>query len=518
MWALPSVAIFATMLARNTELFTKRYYEAADFAADSILVQQARHFTLLFGNYSRDLFNHPGPAYLYVMAAGQELFYNLLHLVPTPWNGQVIGLYVINSALVGLAVFVAYGWAGYRGALATMAVLLAYSVLHTGALTSAWPPYQDPPLFATFLIAASSVAARRGSDTWVATLAGWLLIHRYAAMLLFVPALSVVVLAAVAWPERRRLPAALRDLARARSIWVAPVLISALFALPIALDVILHWPGQFGKYIAYDSGSKSGGHSFAAVLHYVLWYWGPGKTGWVVIAALTLAAVGATLLTRAPVRRYLNTLLILDIATSVLFLYYATTGIDEINEEYIGYFYWAVPMVAALIIVLAVLAALPGLLGARSGVFSARRTVPAITACAAVAALAVFAAAPGTQTNTRYVDPEFERGPGSAMDPGLPNAVRQVAADAHGATVVIYLKQLAWPSMTGFVVQAERTGVPVCLADPWWTFMVTSDLICTPAQLKNGARFDFLLTGTHDSHTIAVLKSAVIVPYATRNG
>ncbi|MGD0554567.1 MAG: hypothetical protein ABSA93_06255 [Streptosporangiaceae bacterium] len=509
-WAAPAVVILVTLLARNSDLFTRRFYESEDYGADSILVEQARHFNLLIGNYSRDFFNHPGPAYLYVQAAGQTVLYNMLHLVPTAWNGQVIALYALDSLLVGLAVFVVYGWTGYRGALATTAVLLGFSVLHTGVLSAAWLPYQDVPAFALFLLAAGSVAAGRGRDAWIAALAGWLLIHRYAAMLLFVPLLTVVVLVLVVWPHRRRLRAALRDLMHAPSVWVPTVIVSALFALPIVLDLILHWPGQFGKYIAYDRSSKSGGHNLATIVHYVIWFWGPGTSAWVVIPALSLAAIGAALLTKAPLRRYLVALLILNAVTSVALFYYATNGIDEINEEYIGYFYWSVPMVAVLVIVIAVIAALPGLLTSRA--------VPAIAACAAVAAAAVFAVVPGTRTSTAYVDPEFEKGPGGATDPALPGVVRTVATDAHGATVVIYLEQPAWAAMTGFVAQAERTGVPVCLANPWWTFMVTSQFICTPSEVANGANFIFLPTGTPARHTVARLESAIIATYFPQPG
>jgi hypothetical protein len=68
--AAPAVALFVLLCVRNRFIFTTRLYEAADMGANSILIEQARHFTLLVGNYSRDHFHHPGPAYLYVQAAG----------------------------------------------------------------------------------------------------------------------------------------------------------------------------------------------------------------------------------------------------------------------------------------------------------------------------------------------------------------------------------------------------------------------------------------------------------------
>ena len=82
--ATASAAVLVVLLCvRNQNLFTTRLYEDADMGANSILVEQARHFTLLVGNYSRDHFHHPGRAYLYVMAAGESLFWAGLHVVPT---------------------------------------------------------------------------------------------------------------------------------------------------------------------------------------------------------------------------------------------------------------------------------------------------------------------------------------------------------------------------------------------------------------------------------------------------
>src|SRR5512135_311385 len=66
--AVSAAALVAVLCVRNRFLFTTRLDEDADMGANSILVEQARHFRLLVGNYSRDHFHHPGPAYLYVKA------------------------------------------------------------------------------------------------------------------------------------------------------------------------------------------------------------------------------------------------------------------------------------------------------------------------------------------------------------------------------------------------------------------------------------------------------------------
>src|SRR6202050_2381197 len=111
-WVVPSVLLFVLLCARNWFLFTARLYEQGDSAANSILIAQAKHFTLLVGNYSREGFNHPGPAYMYVQAVGEYLFQNWLHVVPTAWNAHVLAVFALNGAFTALAVGIVYGWTG----------------------------------------------------------------------------------------------------------------------------------------------------------------------------------------------------------------------------------------------------------------------------------------------------------------------------------------------------------------------------------------------------------------------
>jgi hypothetical protein len=92
-WTVPFAVLFALLCVRNRFLFTTRLYEQGDGGANSILIEQARHFTLLVGNYSRERFSHPGPAYMYVQAIGEYLFRNALHLVPTAWNAHMLSVF-----------------------------------------------------------------------------------------------------------------------------------------------------------------------------------------------------------------------------------------------------------------------------------------------------------------------------------------------------------------------------------------------------------------------------------------
>ena len=235
--AATMAALVVLLCVRNRFLFTTRLYEEADMGANSILVEQARHFTLLVGNYSRDHFHHPGPAYMYVKAAGESLFWAWLHVVPTAWNGQLLAMYALTSMFVALVVGVGYGWTrSLRGAAACFAAVLALAAVHPAVLSSDWMPYLYVLAYVAFLVAAASVAAGRARDAWVMALTGWFLIHGHACFLFFVPVISCAVLAAVLWPRRHRprdLGASVRSFfATQRRVWVPVAVISAVFAFP----------------------------------------------------------------------------------------------------------------------------------------------------------------------------------------------------------------------------------------------------------------------------------------------
>src|SRR5271170_2777426 len=95
-WIL-TAAFVLLLLALNLQLFTKPIVEFGDFAANSLLVQQAKHFRLLTGHYSRFHFHHPGPAFLYLFALGEFLFYDVLHVVPAPYNAQLLIIIIFNG-------------------------------------------------------------------------------------------------------------------------------------------------------------------------------------------------------------------------------------------------------------------------------------------------------------------------------------------------------------------------------------------------------------------------------------
>jgi hypothetical protein len=490
-WVAPFALVLAVLVVRSRFLFTASFYEQGDAGANSILIQQAMHGTLLIGNYSREGFNHPGPAYMYVQAAGQWLFFYALHLVPTAWNAHVLAVFVLNSAFVAMVTGMVYGWTrSLRGAAVVLAVLLGFIATEPQILSLDWMPWMYVPAYIAFLVAAASVAAGAARDLWILTLTGWFLIHGHACFLFFVPVILAGVLAAVIWQHGPR--ASLRAFLRPRT-WIPVAVISAVFTLPIVVNLALHWPGSFGKYFSYSSSSRAGGHGLTQVVRYALWFWwhGGGHT-WVAalvpVASYAVAIAGVWWLTHGAMRRFLAALLAVNVVSTLAFACYAAVGIDTLSHYYIGYFYFSAPILTLLVIAVAVVHAPPVPLGA------------VLAAGAAILGVAAFAAAPGTAVST------------ADTDAALPHAVQAVAAQAGGRTIVIRFNHNAWIDVTGFLVQAERTGVRACAAEPTWTFMMTTQFICTPGQIAGGAPFWFdAPVAPHGSTVIATLKNSQII-------
>jgi hypothetical protein len=486
-WTAPFAAVMGVLLVRNAFLFSTPLHEDADMGANSILIEQARRFTLLVGHYSREKFNHPGPAFLYVQSWGESLFWAALRVVPTAWNGQLIAVFALNALFAALVVGTGYGVTrSVRAAAACCAALLAFAALKPAVFSSDWMPYILIMPYVAFLVATASVAAGNLRDAWIAALAGWFLLNGNVAFLFFVPVAIGGCVIALGWPRRRSLLTSLRSFfARQRRVWIPVLVISALFVFPIVLNTALHWPGEFGRYLAYSPGK--GDNGLRPAVHYALWFWWPGAVGvgWLVpVGAYLVAGLLTWRLAPGPARRFCVSVLAFNTLSSVAFLVYAVVAIDELDPTgyYIGYFYWSAPAIMLLVAAFALAERLPSATGL------------VVAATAAVVACAAFAVAPQTRTSTNHTDPARA---GSLPDtvPSLPAAVAAMAARADGRPIVLRLQHNAWPSMTGLLVQAERTGVTACVADPSWEFMVTSQFICTPAELADGAKFSLYVPG-----------------------
>jgi hypothetical protein len=240
------------------------------------------------------------------------------------------------------------------------------------------------------------------------------------------------------------------------------------------VNLALHWPGDFGKYITYGGSGRAGGHGARHVADYALCFWWPHGYAWLApLLGYAVALAAVFWLARRTLRGFLLALLAVNAVSSLAFVFYAAVGIDNLSEYYIGYFYWSAPLITVLVIVLAAVEA-P----------AARRLGTGVALVAAVAAVAALAVIPGTRTGST-----------NDIDEALPHVVATLAARAHGQTIVLRIDQPAWVEATGFLVQAERTGIRACLRDPWYTFLMTRQFICTPEQAASGQAYWFYTPG-----------------------
>ncbi len=476
-WPVTFSAILVILLTRSGYLFTTALHESGDTASNSILVIQAEHFTLLHGNYSREGFFHPGPGYIYIFTAGQAFFHGLLHAVPTPWNGQLIAVAIGNSALVAAVVWLMHSWT--RSAWATLAAALAvFGFLDARPLiiTSAWMPFLYVPTFLCFVVAAASVAAGRTRHLWVLAVTGCLLIHGHACFLLFVPVMVTATVAAAVLLSAGSPPltAIRRFCLERKAHWIPAVLICVVFALPVVADVILHWPGQFGAYLGYARSAQAGHHGLPAALRYLLWYWwpGPGWIGLTVAVALSALALGLSLrVADAALRRFLLTALGVNALVSVLMLYYAVRGIDDLRYPYMGYFYWSVPVFTLSIAAI-------GLAAVVSGARSRRRASATVIAAAALAAICTAFVVPGMRMDVRD------------NEPALVPTMASLAARDPGRPIILHTAPTGQADALGLVLQAERTGVRACLSGPnLQVFFVTSEFTCTARDYATGVSY-----------------------------
>lgn len=460
MFATCGGGLLVLLLVRNRDLFTRAIYEAGDPASNSMLTIAAKHFSLLTGHYSRVGFHHPGPAYFYLQAAGEWLLHDVTHIVPAAYNGQVIAVMALNAALLGLALTILYSWIGSSVAvLAAAGVMLIFLAEHKQLVCSTWIPHACFAPFVLLLFAAASVSAGRLRHLWVMVLAGGLLVHGHAEFLVLVPLLALVALI----PQWRNLAAHRRDLSIAAAVL-------AVFLLPI----VLNWPGEIPKYIAY--GHRAPNPPLDAA-KFLVQFWGPNTA----IGAVFLIAlfVGNFFLVRAVQRLddgggpndFPRHLLRVTAVATALFGLYCWYGVDQLFASYIGIFSYALPstllMLASSALVVLANAHQPRV----------RRVPAGVAGLALVAGVALALTTPGLLRDHDDLA-------------GVPEALRYMDAHAHGRPILLETRtDDSWADALALALAATRDGKRACLTQDRWVLRTTSEFMCKPEELAGGARF-----------------------------
>lgn len=481
-----ALSLFLLLVATNLSRLRKPIKEAADFAANSMLMDRAEHLRQLTGNYSRVKFHHPGPAFLYVGAFGQAVFHQLLHLVPADFNGQLIAFFALNAALAGLVLTTLRRHVPSTAACVAGVVTVLVWELHHLALSVPWPPYLYVLPFLLLAVTAPSLVLGELRDLPAYVLAAGLLVHGHVSFLLFVAVTTAAVM--VGWAlvnaghRQEQLVAARRRLQVAGAVLF-------VFLLPMVLDVVLHWPGQWSLYWHYSRTATS--NPVHGVLDYVGHFWTGTTLGWVafVVAAGVWVALGWR--TARAERRYLVALAgFLGLLLALVFLY-AYRGVDDLSQIYTGDFSTVIPGVVLGVAVLLVVqrletAAAGASAPARHGVAVAAGVLGAVllvTASGATVRLAVYPRVTGDLAALT-----------SMVKPGQ-------------AVILDFPSGSTWPKALAVLEQAHREHLPICVAQPQWSFMVSPAVECTPEQRATGRHVKALYVGPEVKRLTTVIWS-----------
>lgn len=451
------------LLAANDMLFSVAHYEAGDAAANSLLVRDAKELDLMVGHYSRVGFNHPGPVLLYVQAAGEWLFTDVLDLTPAPFNGQAAALILLAALVLAAVVGLLHTWTrSWAIAAAGGAVILLDFAQRRFSLASWWEPDLVQPYFLLLLVATASVASGRARHLPVLAAVGGLLVHSHVQFVAFVPVLAggALVALAVQAGGPRRLWATQR-----RALLAAAAVIAAFLA-PIVLHTVLHWPGEIGNYIERPGAGKTP-RTLLDALHYARDFW---PSDGIAPPLLLVAAGGAAaLLALPPARRALLALFAAAVVAQGMFVVYAYLGIDDLTQDYVGFFIEAVPLAMWLCVTVCI--------GTRLLALDRRRVGETVLGAAAVVvAVATLARA------------DF-----GLRVPGLhdvPQLVAAIEGAAAGRPVVLTIRDREGPRVVGpaLLLQLERDGREVCQDDPDLAIYLTPERLCSPEEARQGAR------------------------------
>jgi hypothetical protein len=346
------IVIALILIGTNWPVISTVNFELGDFAANSLLIQDAKSLTLLKGNYSRVGFNHPGPAILYVLAFGEAVFHDWLHIAASPLSGQLMAVAVYAAFWLVMLYWVMRRVAGAAvPALLTVAVFaLMAAYLDHHVFTGMWFPHLYFLPFAVMLAAASRLVDGHTDTLPVLALACGFLVNGHVSFVAILGILLATVAAANYW-LRRSQPFLLskeffKGQRRALTVFAG---LFAIFLLPLLLETVLDFPGPIGKYASFGRHNKA--NTLGQAVSYMAAYW--GGQPW----SLPAAAGGAGLLLAAgrwmrdDFGRGVRALVVLFVGATLALVFYAKVGIDLLEHKYIGLFYYAVPALMIAIMV-----------------------------------------------------------------------------------------------------------------------------------------------------------------------
>lgn len=341
--------IAAILAFSNWPIISTHNTEVGDFAANSLLILDAKHFSLFVGNYSRVGFNHPGPAILYVLALGEFIFFDLIKLVPSPFSGQLLAVALYSSFWIVLILKLLTKITGKlaHATVITSLFITTVTFLDHQFLTGMWFPHLYMLPFAAMVISISTVLNGRIDSLQSLALSSGFLINGHVS---FVATLGITLIFVLLFNRvvfkntPSKLITSINYINTNKTALILSLTTLSLFFIPLLIETALHFPGPIAGYAKFSGGHTS--NTLGEAIKYTTIFWGGIALAVASIVALIILNVKHT---NTP-NNWTRALSLTFLATSLAFLFYAKYGVDMLDQTYIGFFYFAVPSLTLALI------------------------------------------------------------------------------------------------------------------------------------------------------------------------
>lgn len=467
-------------------------YELGDFAANSLLIQDAKSLALFKGNYSRVGFNHPGPAILYVLMAGELVLHDWLHLAPTPFSGQLMAIacytafwmmlmWRILTRITGVPMVAMMALCTFAAA----AVLLDFQVF-----TGAWFPHLYFFPFAVMLLAATRLLDGYADTLPSLAVACGFLINGHVSFIAILGIIFLTVAFSNLLLVRRGRLAGPAILSTAfyilhRRALLGAILLLALFLVPLLVETVRHFPGPLADYAAFSSQTSSNRLSQAWKFMSVYWGGTKGAACFVIVCALVLAGPAAL---RSRLGDAIRAMALVFVGATLALLFYAKVGVDLLDHPYIGLFYYAVPALAAMLV---------SLLLVRTRWLANASILQGVLAALLAAVVLVHVHKP-VDYLPQYSKPEV---------PQLVDSLKAIPHQGQGR-IVLDLDGgkdpgFVWSSMLGVQAYAKRRHADFFCINTFWHISNTKPARCTEDEVAHNPRYRVWQAAAGDSVPLA---------------
>lgn len=344
--------LFLILISINVSLyFDWVSFEVGDFASNSLLIQDAKSFDLLVGNYSRVGFNHPGPAILYFLAFGEYFFHDLSGLVQSPFSGQLLAVAIYNSLWISILAlfFLKMISLKINGLLVFVISLFAIVCFDNLFFSGIWFPHLYLFPFFVVLVGMARLLEFKGDFLIPSAVATGFLINGHVA---FVPLIGLMFVLTMFHNLFFKIKSADKFLPAVFLLKygfqiILSLIIVLIFLLPIIILTIRDFPGPVLDYFTVGSGGAANGYLESLV--YISNYLGGVTSFLLFILVSTFFSI---------MGKYRSFFVSILITTLSCFLY-VKFGVDMLDQPYILYFYYSVPALFLAMLLLCILNILP---------------------------------------------------------------------------------------------------------------------------------------------------------------